>query len=628
MFEQSFFYSLAFKLWGKLAFFTKFSFVARFIMAISGRASRVWGFSFAHKALQKEFGLDNSFKKGQSGRFFDAITRLAAASSNICGPRIVQSATIKVVGGLISNLPYVSSRALGCVLIFFGIGAMASELMLAYGVNFIYLALVLGGGLLVLLNRSFAGLFRGSIIMRWAGRFFFFGEMNERRLAQCRPIFCGILGGALGGLWAFVDPMTFIMLTGGAIGTILVLYRVEVGIFAAAFLIPIVPTMLVLGLFILIVFSFFIKVFLVGSIAIKFHLIDLFIMMFAGVVAYSIVISFNVASSLPVGLVYILFTLFYICAKNTINTRNKLMTTLSVILVSGTLVAVYGIYQRITGNFVMLDYWVDVDMFDETMVRVYSTLENPNVLGEYLIFVIVLSFGALYWYKEYLHKITALGVLGIAGVTMILTQSRGAWLGLIVAMVIFVMVRDRRLIPLGLLGLLAMPMILPPAILERFLSIGDMTDTSTAYRVFIWMASMDMIAVFWPIGIGLGTDTFMFMYHKFAFNAVFSPHSHMLYMQLVIDFGISGLIVFLAFMSWYFKSLLIASGRGSPARRAVAAALCAAMAGFLVQGFTDNVWFNYRVTAFYWLILALGAGLVAGWSETEDGGASDEQNFE
>ena len=460
--------------------------------------------------------------------------------------------------------------------------------------------------------------------MRWVGRFFFFTGIGDRRHAPCNLIACAVIGGALGGLWATVAFTTFIMITGGVIGTILVLYRTEIGIFAAAFLIPLVPTMLVLGLFMLIIVSFLIKVFLMGSIAMKFSPIDLFVMMFAVIVAYSIVISYNTASSFPVGLVYILFMLFYFAAKNTVNSRKKLMAALSLILVSGTLVALYGIYQRITGNFVMLDYWVDDEMFDPSMVRIYSTLENPNVLGEYLIFVILLAFGALYWYKEYLHKITAMGVLGIAGITMVLTQSRGAWLGLIIAMAVFVMLRDRRLIILGILAVLAMPMLIPPAILQRFLSIGDMTDTSTAYRVFIWMASLDMIAVFWPIGIGLGTDTFMFMYHKFAFNAVFSPHSHMLYMQLLIDFGIAGFLTFLVIMAGYFKALLMAAGKGCGARRAAAAALCAAMAGFLAQGFTDNVWFNYRVTAFYWLILALGAGLAAAWNENENGGAKNE----
>ena len=37
----------------------------------------------------------------------------------------------------------------------------------------------------------------------------------------------------------------------------------------------------------------------------------------------------------------------------------------------------------------------------------------------------------------------------------------------------------------------------------------------------------------------------------------------------------------------------------------VSAALAAGMAGYLVQGLTDNVWYNYRIVAYFWMIIAI-----------------------
>jgi len=608
LFEQSFFYSLAQRIGAKLAFYGRHSLIVSAVIRIYAVLARVWGRSFAARLFLRDFGLDKSLASGLAGRGFNGITRLAARTSNICGPLVVQSGLLKTASAFIGGLPHMSVRGFGIALA--GLAAIGAiyEYFSQSGLFPIFLALAAISGGLMLINRSFAQLLSGSVFMQWATRFFHMPELVRRSPTPYFPVFFTFVGIALGFGWIFLDINLLVMIIGGIVGAALVFYKTEIGIFAAAFLIPLVPTMLVLGLFSLIVASFFVKVFVTGETRLNFAPIDLFVIIFGGIVAYSVFLSFNPAASFPVAAVYILYILLYLAAKNTVNTREKLMAVLSTILISGLLVSLYGIYQRITGNFVMTEAWLDLEMFDEAMVRIYSTLENPNVLGEYLIFIIILAFGGLYWYREYLHKITSFGILGIAGVTMILTQSRGAWLGLVAAFAIFALLHDRRLVLLGIIGILAAPMFIPPAIIARFLSIGDLTDTSTAYRVFIWMGSLDMIRVFWPIGIGLGEETFLMMYHKFAYNAVYSPHSHMLYLQLIIDLGIAGLLTFFAIMIAFFKSLLMATDRGGGGFRAIPAAIAAAMAGFLVQGFTDNVWYNFRITAFFWLILALGAG--------------------
>lgn len=380
----------------------------------------------------------------------------------------------------------------------------------------------------------------------------------------------------------------------------------ELSVFVLAFLIPIVPTKIVLALGAVVAVLFSISVFVTGKTKLKFQLMDLFVLLFLIMLTYSVLISYNMKSSAQVAAVYILFIALYFAVKNVVNTKEKLYTVVSLIVLAGFLVSLYGVYQWLTGSYIETESWIDSDMFETATRRIYSTLDNPNVLGEYLLFIIPLAFGMLYYLKNNFYKLAAPGILGVTVLCMVFTQSRGAWLGLILTLALFALLNDRRLVLLGLAGLMFSPVIMPRSIIERFTSIGNMSDSSTSYRVNIWLAALLMIQRFWPSGIGLGTDTFVYIYRLFAFNAGYAFHSHNLYLQLVIDMGIFGLIVFIAYMCCFFKNLLVTvSTSKDKFLKAVSAALCAGMAGYLLQGFTDNVWYNYRIVAMFWLLMAL-----------------------
>ncbi len=55
---------------------------------------------------------------------------------------------------------------------------------------------------------------------------------------------------------------------------------------------------------------------------------------------------------------------------------------------AGVAVSMYGVYQYFFYAPDNTNGWIDSDMFYSISKRVYSTLENPNVLAEYLLLVI------------------------------------------------------------------------------------------------------------------------------------------------------------------------------------------------------------------------------------------------
>ena len=50
--------------------------------------------------------------------------------------------------------------------------------------------------------------------------------------------------------------------------------------------------------------------------------------------------------------------------------------------------------------------------------------------------------------------------------------------------------------------------IIPQTIVDRIMSVGNMEDSSTSYRVYIWMGTLGMMKHYWLGGIGMGEAAF------------------------------------------------------------------------------------------------------------------------
>ena len=169
--------------------------------------------------------------------------------------------------------------------------------------------------------------------------------------------------------------------------------------------------------------------------------------------------------------------------------------------------------------------------------------------------------------------------------------------------VIFLLLSDRRWLMLCILGLFTLPFILPPSILNRILSLGNTGDSSTAYRVSVWIASARMAAHFWMSGVGFGSDAFAAAYANYALNgAGFALHSHNFYIQLVADAGIGGLICYVLLVLTSLRE--ISSVKPGGMIKCVTIALAGALAGYCFQGIAESLWFNMRMSLMFWTVTA------------------------
>jgi O-antigen ligase len=199
---------------------------------------------------------------------------------------------------------------------------------------------------------------------------------------------------------------------------------------------------------------------------------------------------------------------------------------------------------------------------------------------------------------------------------LVLTWSRGAWLGFIFSFIIFVLVKSPAFLagiilfsPATLLGL---SLLYNTDIMKRILSIGSTADSSTAYRVDIWAGSLRLIEDKGLYGVGIGTEAFSSVFPQYALAGTESaPHTHSLYLQLIAETGIFSLLSFILLCLAYFSLVLayIRKSAGTESRTISLGFLCG-IAGFLVQGLTDYSWYNYRVYLFFWVMLGFAMAVL------------------
>lgn len=368
------------------------------------------------------------------------------------------------------------------------------------------------------------------------------------------------------------------------------------------FAVPFVSTMMSLLLLICTALSLFLKVAINKNFKLKYFKTNAWVLVFALVIGICAMTSISLEESRNIALLMIAFVLSYFVVINTIENKKQFKFILYVFSIAAVITAFYGLYQYMFGD-LYSQAWLDKEMFEDIKMRVYSTFENPNVYGEYLILAIPIIVGLLWTEKGIFKKLFWLGSLGVTMLALALTFSRGCWLGIILAIGLLAIMIDRRFILLGIVALLFLPFVLPESIINRFLSIGNMGDSSTSYRVYIWMGTLAMLADYWFSGIGLGITSFNTIYPIYSYNNISAPHSHNLYLQLVVEFGIVGLIVFLGMLYNFYKETIISICKK---KNILTSSLIAGVSGFMLQSMFDHTWYNYRVVLIFWIIIAFG----------------------
>ena len=296
-----------------------------------------------------------------------------------------------------------------------------------------------------------------------------------------------------------------------------------------------------------------------------------------------------------------------------------------VYLLVALLVSVVGLRQWFFGA-TALATWVDQGSTMVGTTRVYSFLGNPNLLAGYILPAVIFSAAAFFAWKRWLPKALALGMWMINASCLVLTYSRGGWIGLVVSSFVLLMLliywfsrylpRFWRLWSLPIaLGVSAAVVILAVGAVDplrdRVMSMfAGRDDSSNNFRLNVWMAVIEMIRDRPILGIGPGNDAFNKVYPRYQQAGYTALSAYSIPLEISVETGLVGLTCFLWILLVTFNQgwVQIRQLRQTADREVFwLMAAVASMLGMLSHGLVDTVWYRPQVSTLWWLMIALVA---------------------
>ena len=258
---------------------------------------------------------------------------------------------------------------------------------------------------------------------------------------------------------------------------------------------------------------------------------------------------------------------------------------------------------------------------------------NPNVLAGALVLVAPLCWAlAVEWRWTRRPWPLLWGVAGVAvTVELALTQCRGAYLAVALALAVLICVRWPRLsygvAPLAVVGgALALSTAGVALLLDTVggggSGLGGLDD-----RMAIWQRGLQALGDFRATGIGLGLFAsripVLYPYSEGAGWSV--THAHNWLLQVGVDLGVTGLVAYTALLLGVAVMLVrtlrrrpVPDAEASDEERrrtlhwALAAGSLAALVGMLVHGVVDATLWGNKLAFLPWLLFALATNMMLG----------------
>jgi len=244
----------------------------------------------------------------------------------------------------------------------------------------------------------------------------------------------------------------------------------------------------------------------------------------------------------------------------------------------------------------------------------FASTVHPNVMaGTLILFMIgICAFLIFRWMA--IRNLYRLGLilltLFMSGI-LILTQSRGAMIGLATGLCLLIVLRFRRgWIPIAIVVVASVVIVSQIGPQRIWNSIASETGGagSLASREETWMRAKLMLQDYPLTGIGMGTYTEVAdTLYPFAHVAIFVSHAHNLYLQIGLDLGLPGLVFWLA--TWFVLIVMAWQlyRNPEPFPRFLGAAVLGSMAAMGVHGLLDAVTWDTRPAIIIWGIWGLTA---------------------
>jgi O-antigen ligase len=246
-------------------------------------------------------------------------------------------------------------------------------------------------------------------------------------------------------------------------------------------------------------------------------------------------------------------------------------------------------------------------VFEDAGNRILGTFTHPNILGFYLVWLLVV---VLYVFKSGLFRLTRttvfLLVVYLANIFVLLvaTKTRNAWICAWLLCFLYGVFKEKKYIAVAV-GLLCAGFLFS-SVSSRMTNIFEQhgkQENSFSWRVKVWKDSMDAIGERLPFGHGLGC--FRALSGDFLTENRKGAEAHNVYVQLLFEMGLAGLVSYLAIYACLFREFYWRYKTSAGGLSREYAVMLAYLVIYLASGTGDNILYYLTLNWYGWFFLGV-----------------------
>ncbi len=295
--------------------------------------------------------------------------------------------------------------------------------------------------------------------------------------------------------------------------------------------------------------------------------------------------------------------LWYFIVAQLVTSSKNIRWFLYIMVFIGGILGLHGIYQYVT-HAEMPSYWVD-RLESGITTRVFSIIGSPNILGSLMVLLIPVSISFVFSERKIFKKIIFIGITLAMSATLIFTSSRSAWIGFVVAMGVYFWLKDKRLILLLALLVVAAYFAVPTIAhrVNYLLSPQYMVSSAAGGRIARWSIGIAALKQHPWFGLGLGQFGGA-VAQNFKIPGAFYVDSY--FLKIAVEMGLVGFASFCILiynaLAWGIRAVKRTADRQS---LSMAQGVFAGMVGVVVPNFVENVFEVPMMTAYFWMFAAV-----------------------
>lgn len=289
----------------------------------------------------------------------------------------------------------------------------------------------------------------------------------------------------------------------------------------------------------------------------------------------------------------------YIVVINVVRTEKDLKSLVWVFLLSGFVCALYGCYS----------YYFNPALLSEDG-RVTGTMDDPNEFTGAMVARLPLVLCLLRVEKRKMRRLLLIVGVGIVLFGIVRAESRGGFLALGLALVLFALCQKRRVTWLVIIGLIALVLLstMPLSLQERLgmlLYEDQNLDSSLTRRMTYQIYGLQLFGKHPLLGVGISGFAEAYARSEYRFWQAGSVRrvAHNTYLEILVGTGLIGLLPFMTLLAAsLFKTWKLANcGHCPPYLAGVSAGLFAGMGGY----FLSCLFLSQQYEKTLWLLLAM-----------------------